>query len=445
MPVMKLTDRNCASAKGEPGKRIELYDALVTGLALRITPKGTKSWVYRYRTSEKQTRLALGTFPNTSLEKARAKARTLASTVEDGGDPAADKLRAQAERKADPIKTFNDLADAYLAACGSGEWKPMKKVKRPRTLDDETNILRRNVRPHIGGLRPEDVTKAHVKTLLRKMTAQGITSQANRTHAVVRQVYNFALKEDVGKVVMNPALHIDPPAVEKPRARTWTDDELKALWTGLEDPGTLAEAGVTRPVAIALQLVALTLQRRGEVAGMMRSEVDLTQKTWLLPSERTKNGKPHLVPLSPRAVTLIEEALGLLGDTGDKDVPIFASRAGKRTKAILSNSVSHAYRDVRPLIGMKGENLPTVHDLRRTGATLMTSERLSISPMIRSKVLNHTDAGGGAMVSMAVYDTNTYVAEKRRALDAWAALLLEIVGERPRPDNVHQLRDAANG
>ncbi|RYG08532.1 MAG: hypothetical protein EON92_16405 [Burkholderiales bacterium] len=81
--------------------------------------------------------------------------------------------------------------------------------------------------------------------------------------------------------------------------------------------------------------------------------------------------------------------------------------------------------------GATGAADATCHDLRRTGSTIMTSERLGISPFTRSQVLGHgTDTGGGAAVSSAHYDVNLYLAEKRKALEAWEILLLEIVGER---------------
>ena len=74
-----------------------------------------------------------------------------------------------------------------------------------------------------------------------------------------------------------------------------------------------------------------------------------------------------------------------------------------------------------------GINDATPHDLRRTGSSAMTSERLGISPFIRSKVLGHiSDAGGGAAVSASHYDANTYAVEKRRALRLWQDLLMEI-------------------
>ncbi len=82
------------------------------------------------------------------------------------------------------------------------------------------------------------------------------------------------------------------------------------------------------------------------------------------------------------------------------------------------------------LVKALGITKASPHDLRRTGSTALTSERLGVSPHIRSKVLGHTsDAGGGAAVSSTHYDANSYVAEKRRAIDGWEGLLLEITGE----------------
>jgi integrase len=88
-------------------------------------------------------------------------------------------------------------------------------------------------------------------------------------------------------------------------------------------------------------------------------------------------------------------------------------------------SLSRAMNRLATAAGVSGAGL---HDLRRTGSTAMTSERLSVSPFIRSKVLGHsTDAGGGASVSMLHYDTNEYLAERRKALELWEKRLLEIV------------------
>lgn len=441
MAAKVLTDVACAAAIAPARKRVELQDAKVPGLSLRVTDKGARTWIARYRSGAGQSRFTLGTFPAMGVQKARAAARKALLDVEEGRDPAAEKRREREEAKASPIKSFNDLADAYLKACETGRWKPKKKVKRARTLADETYILNRNIRPVLGKRAPKDITRRDVKALLGGMFDRGINAQTNKTQAVIRQVFNFAIEAEVPGVVVNPADKIQPLGIQKPRARIWSDGELKTLWTGLESPQVLVKLKIGRPVAIALQLAALLLQRESEVAGMALSELDLENATWSLPGERTKNGAEHLVPLPPRAVELIREAMALAKEGREEQPPyVFPSPRGGGSKPILGGALAHALRDLRTELKIVG---PTVHDLRRTGSTALTSEQIGVSHFIRSKVLGHqSDAGGGAAVSSLHYDLNAYVAPKRAALLAWEALLLEIVGERPRPNNVRELKTA---
>lgn len=122
------------------------------------------------------------------------------------------------------------------------------------------------------------------------------------------------------------------------RSRT---GEMKALWNALQNSAELVirdkKAGdkvmVSRPVRIAIELAMVTLQRRAEVAGMRRSELDLPRKTWLIPAERAKGRAEHLVPLSDRAVELIEAALELQ-ETRRKIVAPGAGLQCIRTQAI---------------------------------------------------------------------------------------------------------------
>jgi integrase len=282
-----------------------------------------------------------------------------------------------------------------------------------------------------------------VRSLLRELRDKGLTTRTNRAHALIRQCFAYAISED--RVEVNPALNIEPVVEEKPRSRTFRDEELRTLWRGLTAANALfieregqppERIYVARPMAILLQLSILLLQRRTEVAGMQVAELDLEQATWLIPPERMKGNRPHMVPLPPRAVELIGEALKLRTDP--KGPCVFPGRR-KASDPLRNDSVTHTFGKVTTALGLDGV---TLHDVRRTGATVLTSERLGIPPFIRSLVLSHADTGGGAAVSSAVYDWNTYLPEKRKALTAWESLLLEIVGERERPDNVEHLRTA---
>ncbi len=447
MATIKLTDKAVAAAKAPPGKRLELWDEQTPGLCLRVSDSGKKVWVWRYRTLDgRQPRLTLGDYSaKHGLRWARDEIEDLRVVVRRGADPAADRKKAKASARSEKIRTFDDLADAYLAACKSGEWKPKNKKKRDSTLKDETGILKRHIRPALGALRLEDVTRPTIRKLLRSMLERGINAQTNKVHAIIRQCFAYAMSEE--RVASNPALGISAPAEQKARVRVLSDAELKTLWAALIDTAGLlqpakdgekpAPVGVTRPVRIALQLATLLLVRRGEVAGMRVDELDLPQATWLIPGERMKGGLPHLVPLPPQAITLINEALSL---RTDKKGPCVFPSPRSVEKSVLGNSVTHAMKEITTALDIEGV---APHDLRRTASTLMTSERLRITPFIRSKVLAHRgDTGGGAAVSMLHYDANDYATEKRRALEAWEALLMEIVTGKPRASNIQSLKGA---
>jgi integrase len=459
MAARNLTARFCDSAKPTLGKQTAYPDADARGLELRVSAEGRKVWCFRYRTEAgQQKRLTLGVYAPDGqgeegatgeaapldLRQARIAARRARAVVDAGGDPAGEKKRRRVEAKAQPLKTFNDLVEVYLAACESGRWQPRNKRKRARTLDDERGVYRRHIKAVLGDQRLETIHRRDVRDLLDGMAERGIGAQTARAHALIRQAFNYAIDRD--RVEVNPALNIASVAKAGTRNRILTDADLKTFWNALADPSSVKHADgkplyLSRPMAIALALSTLLLQRRAEVAGMMRAELDLEQSLWLIPGDRMKNGHPHLVPLPPRAVELIREALvlaDLRGPAGN-DGPVFPG-AHDPEKPMRPDSLTHAMAAV---VLASGVTKTTPHDLRRTGSTALTSERLRVSPFIRSLVLSHTtDSGGGAVVSRQHYDANEYVSEKRAALRAWEGLLLEMVGEQERSANVTPMWEA---
>lgn len=207
------------------------------------------------------------------------------------------------------------------------------------------------------------------------------------------------------------------------RQKVLSSDELIALWQGFEGASARDDLFVSQSLVIAFKLLAVTLQRRAEVTGAKRSEFDLKARTWTIPGDRTKNHRTHVVPLSDLAVSLVGDAERLAGDSRH----LFPSpRAGSDDdRPIEPAALSHAFRRVCAAIDLEGVR---PHDLRRTGATALTSEQLGQSRFVVSCVLNHASDTGGAASVTEVYDRNTYLAEKRRALDAWGRHLAHIVG-----------------
>jgi integrase len=171
------------------------------------------------------------------------------------------------------------------------------------------------------------------------------------------------------------------------------DSELRRMWLAAEQIGA--------PYGVIVQVLALTGQRRGEVAGMRWDELDLEQCLWTLPAERTKNKRRHEVPLPPQAMEIIK-GLSRIGDhvfTYDGDAAV--NCWGK-------------IEDLRALVG----DMPqwTLHDLRRTAASGMA--RLGVNLPVIEKILNHVSGSFAGVVS--VYQRHEFAEEKRAALEKWA-------------------------
>ncbi len=437
MATRKLDDKSIAAARAPEGQRLEIWDETARGLCLRIScarGQQRRVWMWRYRTLDgRQPRLRLGEYSDQKgLRWARLEVGKLRAQVEEGADPAGSRRQKRADAKAETLRTFNHLADAYLTACETGLWKPRKRQKGERTISDERKILARYVRPVIGEKALEAIDRAAVRSLLRGLVERKIGAQTNRTHAIIRQVFNYAIGED--RLTANPATGFAALAEETARVRVLRDPELVALWRALESPAGLtlpppkgseerSPLYLSRPMAIALQLAAILLQRRGEILGMRVSELSLDEGVWLIPAARMKGRQPHMVPLPPLAGDLIREAMKLAkadSPDGAQPDPVFPSPRDL-TKPMRPDSMTHA---MQAAVAAAGLAAATVHDLRRTGATVMASERLGVAPYVVSRVLAHaSDTGGGALVTLQHYNLYQYAKEKRAALEAWAGLL----------------------
>jgi integrase len=245
-----------------------------------------------------------------------------------------------------------------------------------------------------------------VIALLDAIVDRGSPIAANRTLAVIRRMFGWALSRDI--VPVSPCVAVKAPAKENRRDRVLSADEIAFLWQALDTPNL----AISPAIREALKLQLVTAQRKGEVIGAEWSEFDLDERVWTIPAGKAKNGMQHRVPLSPLALAVLDEieaATSQLPASGQGGPPrwLFASpRAGR---PITGPAVDHAMRGNRDALGA-GEATP--HDLRRTAASHVTS--IGISRLVVSKILNHAEPG-----VTAVYDRHSYDAEKRAALAAW--------------------------
>jgi integrase len=178
---------------------------------------------------------------------------------------------------------------------------------------------------------------------------------------------------------------------------------LRLVWRAADQIGW--------PFGPLVQLLALTGQRRDEVAKMKWSELDLESGLWTLPRERVKNHKPHEVPLSAAAVNLM------------KSVPRIAGSPFVFTTNGMAPSSSYS-KNKRKLDALLPSKMPNwrLHDLRRTATSGMA--RLGIDLPVIEKVLNHTSGSFAGIVG--VYQRHSFAEEKRAALDAWGGLIEQL-------------------
>jgi integrase len=401
-----LTDAACKTKPPASG-RLEIADLRQAGLALRITSKGARSFAYRYRhpDTRKPLRITLGTYPTTTLEAARKRAREMAAQVEAGVNPTEHK---RAEREKAPTRSFEALAMRYLK-------EHAERHKRPRSIEEDRRNLQIHILPKWGKRDFRNIRRSDIIELIEAIVGDGKHTAANRVHALVSSIFNFAIDSEL--LEANPATRLKKRGKEQARRRTLSDGEIRLFYNGI------IEAPTPRLVGLALRLALLTGTRASEVAGARKSELehldDRAKAVWLIPASRIKNKSDHLVPLAPLALETIREAGKLAGDS-DFLFP-----------ALRSNGKKHVTRQALPAAmqdfgarqgGTWGANPPVPHDLRRTVNTWLA--KAGISREVRDRCLNHLSGQGDIETT---YNRYEFQKEKRAAFGAWAKHISSLV------------------
>jgi integrase len=409
-----LTDALIRAATAPKAGRTEIADARCVGLVFRVTDKGAKSWSFRFRdpTSRLTQRATIGVYPDVSLSQARERADDMRRAVAAGNNPNTDRER---ERTEATTRTFKALAERYMA-------EHSRRHKRPRSADEDDRNLRLHILPTFGTKRFDKITRAEVIALLEGLVTAGTPTAANRVHALLSAIFNFAIDNAI--LNASPAARLKRRGVERVAKRTLSDDEIRLFW-----PNVL-HAPVSRSVGLALRLALLTGARAGEIAGMRREELadldDGARAAWTIPGERTKNGRTHIIPLGPLARETIAQALEMIEADEPRVFPSkaradrsvtphalavamarFASRMDKKSKRRLTGPGAATWQT----------DTPGPHDLRRTLATRLSS--IGIAGEDVAAVLNHVRRD----VTSRHYDQYQRLAEKRRALAAWEVAL----------------------
>ena len=390
-----------------------MFDAALPGFGVRVMANGRRVFLFQYNVPGGKRRMPIGTFgAELTTAQARKKAETLRGQVRDHKDPVAERRTAEAEAKAATAAAaytvdtlIRDWATHHLA-----ERSASYQARVPREMRVALDAWKNAPAGRMGR---EDAVR-----ILDGIKADRGPIAANRLHAVARACWGWAVKR--GALAANPWGAVPRPSREAARERVLTDTELAALWN--------AAAALGEPWPGIVRLLLLTGQRRGEVAGMRWDELDLEAGLWALPGNRTKNGRPHTVPLPALAVTQLRQVKRRAGavlvfEGARRTVP---SGFGK-VKAALYMPLAQAAKDA----GRKP--VPWVlHDIRRTVATGL--QRLGVRLEVTEALLNHVSGSRSGIVG--VYQRHGWDREKRVAADAWAAHLEQCVNGIGQAGNV---------
>jgi integrase len=363
-----------------------VWDEKQGGLALRVQPTGSRSWVVVYSRQGRPRWLHLGKADAIGLADARMLAAKAMLAVAQGQDPAAEK---KAERGAG---TFAELAEKYVE---------QHAKKNNKSWPQADALVRRFAIPKWGKLQASAITRGDVKTMMARITATAPVL-ANRTLAAVSAIFSWGIKEEI--VTANPCKLVERNPV-KSRERVLADSELPLFWKAFGD---------LDPVRAACLRVILTCgQRPGECAHMRREHIK--DGWWEMPGDPvgdvwpgTKNGESHRVWLSKP----VQDLLAAMSDGDGATGFVFAGpRGGSITK------LDDAMRSICAKLGIERA---TPHDLRRTFSTSVTS--LGFGRDALNRVTNHKDGG-----IASVYDRHGYAEENKRVMETVAAKIMALV------------------
>jgi integrase len=385
---VKLTDRNVAVLTLPAGKVEAIhFDDDIAGFGVRVRAGGSRSFIYQYKIAGQNRRITLGATKALTAARARDLAADLAAKVRLGADPAGEK----AENRLAAADTFGAALKAYLPEKHAGV--------RPATFV----AIERHLMARCRDLHPLPLVKIDrhlIASTLNVIATDHGPIEANRARSSLSSFFGWVIAQGLLDSGANPVAGTQSRP-ERSRDRVLSVEELRSIWAVTEH---VADDNAVAPI---VRLMLLTGQRGGEIAGLRWDEV--YDDRIVLSSGRVKNGREHVVPLSPaaRAIIAVRPRTGthVFGRTGDGDF-----RGWSKAKVWIDARLATAG------ITLNGEW--TFHDLRRSLATHMAEQGIA-QPFVIEAILNHVTKGVAG-----IYNRALYAEQKTAALHAWADFIL---------------------
>ena len=407
---MKLTANLVKTAELERGKsEVILFDDDIPGFGLRLREGGSKNFVFQYKLGGrggKHRRMALGKATAVTIADARKTAEKLYARVRLGQDVATDKVEAQRQAS----ETFKPSVDEFLEV--------LSERYRPRAFKEIERHLTKHAKP-LHQMQVAKIAHRDIADLIVAVTKQGPVT-ANRLRTSLSTFFAWLIQR--GRAPANPVINVEKNP-EKSRDRVLAPAELRLIWNELGDD----------QYGAIVKLLTLTGQRASEIAGLCWSEIH--GDDIVLPAERTKNGRPHVLPSSEAAAAIIAQQPRREG----RDL---ISATAPAPFSGWSNCRERLDERIKRANG--GKQIPhwTPHDLRRTLAIISAADCPNISSKSspkgqgrRRRAWYRTARDRGGTQSRQRHQgrhcrclsARDLSREKKAALDLWADRLMAIV------------------
>ncbi|CAM5528679.1 Prophage integrase IntA [Mycolicibacterium aubagnense] len=368
------------------------------GMYAHVSPGGNVTFRLDYRLNGRRETVLLGKYAPDGLSLARAREKCIDArrAVSEGRSPAIEKQREK--RRLKEAKSFGEFGEKWLTAA------PMADSTRAM----RRSIFERELLPVWRNRLLTEITPDDLRAHCGNIVERGAPATAIHVRDILKQIYGFAILH--GEKVSNPADEVGPASIATfvPKDRSLSPSEIRVMLKQLEHIATLPT------IRLGMRLYLLTMVRKSELQDAVWDEVDFENAVWTIPKERMKRSKAHNVYLSRQVLDImiaLKTCAGnsryLLPSRYDADAPMSRATFNRVTYAVVERA--------------KTEGLPlepfTVHDLRRTGSTLLNE--LGFNSDWIEKCLAHEDGRS----SRGVYNKAEYEVQRRHMMQEWSDIV----------------------
>ena len=368
------------------------------GMYLLVSPTGALTFRFDYRLNGRRETVIIGRYGPTGVSLARAREKLIEAKlmIQDGVSPAFEKRREK--RRIKEAKSFGEFGERWL--------QDARMADSTRAM--RRTIFERDILPTFRNRLLHEILPEDLRAMCEKVKARGAPATAVHVRDIVKLIFAFATLH--GEKVSNPADEVGPSSIATfvPKDRSLSPSEIRIMLTQLEHVATLPT------IRLGMKLFLLSMVRKSELQDAVWDEVDFENAVWSIPKERMKRSKAHNVYLSQQMLDIFIALKTCAGNSKyvlpsryDADAPMSRATFNRITVAVVERA--------------KKEGLPlesfTIHDLRRTGSTLLNEVGFNSDWV--EKCLAHEDGRS----SRGIYNKAEYEHQRRHMMQEWSNLV----------------------